>query len=109
MYEYPFIVAKFTNEGFLGTDFLRVYRGSIDFARNKVCLDGEAMATHSGLAGNRSYQVSLAEEVVISAGHWMVVPGKIMAEVLPGGSWMVDSLSKLPGGRCVIMTRSLVD
>ena len=38
-------MAKFTNEGILGTDFLRAYGGSIDFARNKICLDGEAMAT----------------------------------------------------------------
>ena len=46
MYEHPFIKAKLTNEGILGTNFLRAYRGSIDFARNKVCLDGEAMVTH---------------------------------------------------------------
>ena len=53
MYEHPFIVEKLINEGILGTDFLRAHGGSIDFARNKVCLDGEAMAKCNGLARNR--------------------------------------------------------
>ena len=83
MYEYPFIVAKLTNESIQGRDSFRTYGGSIDFARNKVCLDGEAMATHNGLAGNRYYRVSLAEEVVIPAGQRMMVPGKVLA--LDGG------------------------
>ena len=91
MYGHPFVVAKFTNEGILGTDFLRALEGSIDFATNKVWLDGKAMATCNWSAGNRCYQVSLAEEVVIPVGHWMVVPGKMPAGVFPGGSWMVDS------------------
>ena len=39
MYEHPFIVAMLTNEGILGTDLLTAYGGSIEFARNKVCLD----------------------------------------------------------------------
>ena len=34
MVEHPFIVAKLPNEGIRGTDFLREYGGSIDFARN---------------------------------------------------------------------------
>ena len=61
------------------------------------------MATCNGLAGNRCYWVSLAREFVIPAGHGVVVPGKIPARVLPGGSCVVDSLSKLPGGKCVTL------
>ena len=82
-YEHPFIVVKLTNESILRTDFLRAYGYSIDFARNKVCLDGEAMATHNGLAKNRYESVSLSEDTVIPAGHQMVVPGKVLAGVLP--------------------------
>ena len=33
------------------------------------------MTISNGLAGNRCYRVSLAEEVVIPAGYRMVVPG----------------------------------
>ena len=108
MYEHPFIVAKFTNESTLQTNLVRAHGGNIDFARNKVCLNGETMATCNRLAGNGCYWVSLATEVVIQAGHQMVVPGKILAGVLPGWSWMVDSLSKPPGGKCVMVGRSLV-
>ena len=79
LYEHPFIVAKVTNKGILGTDFFTAYGSSIDFARNKVCLDGEAMVTQNGLAGNRCYRESLMEEVVIPAGHQMVVQGKVLA------------------------------
>ena len=52
--------------------------------------------------------VSLAEEVVISAGHRTLVLGKVLAGVLPGGSLMEDSLNKPPGGKCVMVGRSLV-
>ena len=45
MYEHPFIVAELNNEGIPEADILRMYRGSIDFARNKVDLDGEIMTT----------------------------------------------------------------
>ena len=86
-----------------------MYRGYTDFARDKVCLDGEAMAMQNSLAGNRCYQVSVAKEDVIPAGRWMVVPGKIPGGILPGGSWMVDSLDKPPGGKCVMVGRSLVE
>ena len=67
------------------------------------------MATRNGLAGNRCYRGSLAEQVVIPAGHQMVVPGKVPAGVLSGRSWMVDSLSKPPGVKCVMVGRSLVE
>ena len=58
------------------------------------------------MAGNRCYWVSLAKEVVTQAGHRMGVPGKILAGVLPVLSWMVDSLNKLSGGKCVRVGRS---
>ena len=69
----------------------------------RVRLDAQAMAKCNWLAADRSYRVSLAEEVVIPAGHQMVVTGKILAGVLPRGSCMVDSLSKPPGGKCLMV------
>ena len=39
----------------------------------------------------------------------MVVPEKVLAGVLPGWSWMLDSLSKPPGGKCIMMGRSLLE
>ena len=64
------------------------------------------MATRSGLSKNKCYRVSLAGKVVILAGSRMVVPGKVQAKVLPKGSWMVESMSKLPGGKCIMVGRS---
>ena len=61
------------------------------------------------MAGNRCYRVSLAEEIVIPAGRQMVVPRKIPTGVLPEGSCIVDSLSKPPGGKWVMVGRSLVE
>ena len=55
------------------------------------------------------FGVSLAEEIVILAGHRVVVQGMVLAGILPGGSWMVDSLSKPPSGKFVMMIRSLVE
>ena len=65
--------------------------------------------TGKSLAGNRCYRVSMAKEVVIPAGHQMVIPGKIPAGIFPGGSWMVDSLNKPPGGKCVMVFKSLLE
>ena len=53
--------------------------------------------------------VTEAEEVVIPAGSRKIVPGKVPAGVLSEGSWMVESLSKPPGGKCVMVGRSLVE
>ena len=108
-YTHPFVIAKLTDDGILGTDFLRMHGGNIDFSKNRFYLDGRAMATRNGLARDRCYRVSLAEEVVVPAGSRLIVPGKIPAGVLPKGNWMVDSLSKPPGGKCVLVGRSLVE
>ena len=106
---HPFVVAKLTNEGILGTDFLRIHGGNIDFAKNKFYLGGKVMTTRDGLSRNKCYRVSLAEKVVIPAGSRKIVTGKIPAGVLPGGEWMVEALHKPPGGKCVMVGRSLVE
>ena len=105
---HQFVVAKLTNEGILGTDFLRIHGGNIDFAKNKFFLGGKAMATKDGLSRDKCYRVSLAEKVVIPAGSRKIVAGKVPAGVLPSGDWMVEALHKPPGGKCVMVGRSLV-
>ena len=107
-FEHPFIVASLTNDGILGTDFLRMHGGEIDFSRNKFALGGKTMKTINGLQRGKCYRVSVAEKVVIPAGSRMVVPGKVPAGILAGGSWMVEGLSRPPGGKCVMVGRSLV-
>ena len=57
----------------------------------------------------KRYRVSLAEKVVIPAGSRMVVPGKVPAAVLPKGSTMMESMSKPPGGKCMMVGRSLME
>ena len=108
-YEHPFIVANMTNEGILGTDFLRMYGGKIDFCTNKFFLGGYPMSTRNGLDRNKCYRVSLAEKIVIPAGSQVIVPGKISTGILPGGGWMVEGLHKPPGGKCVMVGQSLVE
>ena len=108
-FRHSFLVPKLTNEGILGTDFQRIHSGSIDFKKNRFSLGGTVMTTRSGLSRNKCYGVSLTEEVVIPAGGRIVVLGKVPAGVLPKGSWMVESLSKPPGGKYVIVGISLVD
>ena len=67
-YEHSFIVANVTNKGILGTDFLRMHGGKIDFCTNKFFLGGHLMTTRNGLARNKCYRVSLAEKIIIPAG-----------------------------------------
>jgi len=106
---HTFVVADLTNDSILGIDFLRMHKGYIDFSGNKFSLDGKGMPTRSGLKRDRCYRVSLAERVVIPAGGRKIVAGKIPAGVLAGGNWMIDTLSKPPGGKCVMVGRSLVE
>ena len=108
-FEHQFVVASLTNEGILGTDFLRMHGGNIDFSRNKFYLDGKMMATRDGLTRDRCYRVSVADEVVVPAGSRMIIPGRVPAGVLPQGDWLVEPLSKPPGGKCVMIGRSLVE
>ena len=64
-FKHSFIVAKVTNKGILGTDFLRMHGGKIDFCTNKFFLGGHSMSTKNWLDRNKCYQVSekLSREV----------------------------------------------
>ena len=53
--------------------------------------------------------MSLAEKIVIPAGGRVIAPGKISAGILRGGGWMAGDLHKPPGGKCVMVGRSLVE
>ena len=97
-YEHPFIVANITNNGIPGTNFLRIHGGRTDFVENKFLLDGQPMKTRNGLDKSKCYRVSLAKQVVMSAGSCIVAPGKVLAGILPVGSWMVEGLYKPPRG-----------
>jgi hypothetical protein len=106
---HEFIVADVTVDCILGVDFLRSHQGSIDFGRSKFTLNGITMPTRCGLERNKCYRVALSEKVVLPAGSRKIVRGKVPAGVLGEGSWMVDSLSKPPGGKCVLVGRSVVE
>ena len=108
-FQHPFIVENLTNKGILGTDFLRMHNGWIDFGSNQFSLEGRMLSTKSGLSRNKCYLVSLAEKVVLQAGNRMVVAGKAPAGILAKGNWMVESLSKPLGGQCVKIGQSLVE
>ena len=58
-FEHTFVIAKLTNDGILGVEFLRMYGGSIDFGGNNFSLDGKRMPTRNGLRRDRCYRVSL--------------------------------------------------
>ena len=107
-YTHTFIVAKLTNDGIIGTDFLRMYKGHINFADNLFSLEGKEMSTHQGLSRESCYRVSVAEKVVVPARSRMVISGRVSAGVLSNGNWMVDSLSNPPKGKCILVGRSLV-
>ena len=47
-YEHLSVVAKVTNEAILGTDFLRMHGGKIDFVENRFLQDGQLMRTCNG-------------------------------------------------------------
>ena len=108
-FQHPFIVASMTNEGILGTDFLHVHHGQIDFSSKQFSLGGRMFFTKSGLSRNKCYRVSLAEKLVLTAGNRMRVAGTVPAGVLAKENWMVEYLSKPPGGKCVMVGRSLVE
>ena len=108
-YEHSFIVANVTNEGILGTDFLGMHGCKIDFCTNMFFSGGHSMSTRNALDRNKCYRVSLAEKVAILAGSRVIAPGKISAGILPSGDWMVEGLHKPPGGKCVMVGRSLVE
>ena len=58
--EHEFVVASLTNEGILGTDFLRIHRGNIDFAKNKFYMNGQLMLTRNGTMDKRCNRISVA-------------------------------------------------
>ena len=102
------VVADINVDCILGVDFLRSHSGSIDFGEDKMTLNGKLVPTRSGLLRNQCYRVATAEKVILPAGTRKVVKGKVPAGVLGDGNWMIDALSKPPGGQCVLVGRSLV-
>ena len=79
-FQHPFILANLINEGILGTEFLRIHNGGIDFESNQFSLGGRMLSTKSGLNRNKCYRVSLTEKVVLPARNRMRVAGKVPGE-----------------------------
>ena len=100
-FEHSFIVAKLTNEGILGTDFLRMHGGRIDFANNKFYLGGKQMKTMDGLTRDRCYRVSVAEQVTIPAGSRMIIPGKFQLGYYQKEAGWSNLLANPQGKMCV--------
>ena len=108
-YSHSIIVAELTNEGILGLDFLRLYQGVVDVGKQRVFLNGSIYAAKAKLGVRKCYRVSVREELVIPAGSRMLVPGKVPAGILPEGQWMLESMRKPPGGKCLLVGRSLIE
>ena len=105
--EHPFSVAEITNEGILGTDFLRMHGKRIDFVENKFLLDGQAMQTCSSLEKNKCYRVSLVEKTHTcreSCG------GSREGASRHPPTWQLDDggFVQTPGRKYVLVGRSLV-
>ena len=62
------LVAEISNEGLIGTDFLRAHGIVIDFINTKVTSKGETIIAKCQEGQGRAHRVSAKETVVIPAG-----------------------------------------
>ena len=99
-YEDSFMVAKITNEGILGTDFLRMYIRRIDLVENRFLLDGQTMKIRNGLdrINDRGRH---QQKKGVKMGRRIMAPGKVPAGTLSADNWIMEGLHKPPGWICV--------
>ena len=101
------IVAKVTNEGLIGMDFLLEHKVSLDFANKTVHFHGEDFQAQCNSTRERACRVAISEGVMIPAGTRMIVEAKA-SHPLATGSWMVEPLQRSHGESSVLLARTLI-
>jgi transposase InsO family protein/predicted aspartyl protease len=103
------LVAEISDEGLLGTDFMKKHGMVIDFATNKLICNGETMEARCCAIGtDRVCRVIVAETTNIPPGCRMILQGK-STKPLADGTWLTEPLSHTPGQKPVILAKSIVN
>ena len=107
--EHDIIVADTDNQGMLGLDFMLQHDAVINVAGGKLTIGRRVVAAECKQVQRSASRVTLAETVVVPAGHRMLLPGRIGGGVLAEGQWMIGPLSHTPGNKAIAVARTLVD
>ena len=102
---HPVLIADISNEGLIGTDFLKTHRMILDFAANKVWCDGDLVVARCQEGTNRACRISVAETTVIPAGTRTILEGKAV-KPLATGSLVVEPLST--SNKKVLTARAII-
>ena len=98
------LVADITNEGLIGTEFLRTHGMVLDFANNQVLCEGEKIVAQCQEGADRACRIAVAETVTIPAGSRIIIEGKT-TRPLATGSWMVEPIQS---SKRVLTARTLI-
>ena len=104
---HPVLVADISNEGLIGTDFLKTHKMVLDFAANKVTCEGDVIVARCQEGVNRTCRISVAETVVIPAGTRTLIEGKAV-KPLATGAWMVEPLRVTSKEKRVLTARAII-
>ena len=105
--EHMVVVANTDGAGMLGLDFLLQHNATISVATGKVVLGQQVLKADCRTTQRTCSRVTVAETVVVPAGHRMLLPGRVSSP-LAEGQWMVSPLSHTPGRKPLVVARSLV-
>lgn len=106
--EHDIVVANTDSPGMLGLDFLMQHDATIGVATGKITLGRKVVSADCKRTQRSCSRVTLAETVVVPAGHRMVLPGRV-GSPLAEGQWMVGPLAHTPGNKPLVVARSLVE
>jgi len=106
-FTHPVIVAQCKPNGLLGIDFLRAHSMVLDMSDGSITYEGENLPSLiKGKTHLRCARVTVADTVTIPAGSLTIVEGKTSSPT-PEGDWMVEPLSRTPGGQPLLVGKSM--
>ena len=107
MFTHPVIVAQCRPSGLLGIDFLHAHGMVLDLSDGSMSYEGKSLPSLiKGKTHLRCARVTVADTVTIPAGRRMIIEGKT-PNLTPEGDWMVEPLSKSPGGHPLLVAKTI--
>ena len=100
------VVADISNDGILGTDFMKAHGLVMDFSSNKVTCGGETLVARTREGTSRVCRVMVAETVELPPASRVIIQGQAK-KPLSHGSWMIEPLSHTPGNKPVLTAKIL--
>ena len=107
--EHEVVVADVEAEGLLGIDFMTKYQCILNFKKGVLEVDGMAIPFRDESDSMCVCQVKVANNITISPGEELIVPGKLVQRCKQSSCGIVEASENFVANHSILVGRSLVN